>query len=368
MSDFALPGLRDRIFSGARFVRGPVDASRAGPFSVGTVGSVAAATVTAAAIAGLVTWMQGPAALPAKPGLALRPAQTAINDAAMPAVSSTVGKTHQQVDNLAGLRSDPTLRLDTASAWSPAGGLSILTAPSATPADRVATLPMPAPIVAGANPPQPAATAEADDVPLPLPRATPPSVAAIPVPPPTGIQAPPTAVATAPSATVDGKPPSGGFFGMLQRFFTPQPSRTATALLSSNPRTAIYDISAHVVYMPGGEMLEAHSGLGQWLDDPESYNRKDRGVTPPNVYKISLREKPFHGVQALRLTPVGDASMYGRDGMLAHTYMLGENGQSNGCVSFKDYDKFLQAFSNGAVERLIVVPKITSATAYAQAS
>jgi len=72
-----------------------------------------------------------------------------------------------------------------------------------------------------------------------------------------------------------------------------------------------------------------------------------------------------HGVQALRLTPVGEASMYGRDGMLAHTYMLGPNGQSNGCVSFKDYDRFLAAFSNGEVEQLIVVPKLT-ATAFAQ--
>jgi hypothetical protein len=59
--------------------------------------------------------------------------------------------------------------------------------------------------------------------------------------------------------------------------------------------------------------------------------------------------------------------MYGRDGMLAHTYMLGENGQSNGCVSFKDYEKFLTAFNSGEVEQLIVVPKITPATAYAQA-
>jgi hypothetical protein len=94
---------------------------------------------------------------------------------------------------------------------------------------------------------------------------------------------------------------------------------------------------------------------------------KNRGVTPPATYKISMREKLFHGVKALRLTPVGEAQMYGRDGMLAHTYMLGENGQSNGCVSFKDYDKFLTAFSNGEVEQLIVVPKVTSATAYAQA-
>jgi len=75
-------------------------------------------------------------------------------------------------------------------------------------------------------------------------------------------------------------------------------------------------------------------------------------------------------VQALRLTPVGDdAKMYGRDGMLAHTYMLGPNGQSNGCVSFKDYTKFLQAFTSGEIEQLIVLPRVPAApvTTVAQA-
>ena len=32
--------------------------------------------------------------------------------------------------------------------------------------------------------------------------------------------------------------------------------------------TAVYDISARVVYLPDGERLEAHSGLGDKLDDP----------------------------------------------------------------------------------------------------
>ena len=36
--------------------------------------------------------------------------------------------------------------------------------------------------------------------------------------------------------------------------------------------------------------------------------------------------------------------MFGRDGILAHSYMLGPNGQSNGCLSFRDYPKFLRAF------------------------
>ena len=50
--------------------------------------------------------------------------------------------------------------------------------------------------------------------------------------------------------------------------------------------------------------------------------------------------------------------MFGRDGMLAHTYMLGANGQSNGCVSFKDYQKFLSAVLRGEVDRLVVVANL----------
>ncbi len=119
--------------------------------------------------------------------------------------------------------------------------------------------------------------------------------------------------------------------------------------------TAVYDISAHVVYLPNGERLEAHSGLGGLMDDARAVSVRHRGPTPPNVYNLSLREKSFHGVQAIRLTPVGDGNMFGRDGMLAHPYMLGPNGQSNGCVSFADYPKFLNAFRRGDVDKLVVV-------------
>jgi hypothetical protein len=122
--------------------------------------------------------------------------------------------------------------------------------------------------------------------------------------------------------------------------------------------TAVYDISAHTVYLPGGEKLEAHSGLGDKLDDPRYVNVKDRGPTPPNVYGLALREELFHEVRAIRLNPVGDDNMFGRDGMLAHSYMLGANGQSNGCVSFKDYPAFLRAYLRGEVDRLVVVPHL----------
>jgi len=123
-------------------------------------------------------------------------------------------------------------------------------------------------------------------------------------------------------------------------------------------RTAIYDISARTVYLPNGEKLEAHSGLGNKLDDPQYVHVRMRGPTPPNVYDLTLREKLFHGVRAIRLNPVDDGKMFGRDGMLAHPYMLGSNGQSNGCVAFRDYPRFLQAFLSGKVDRLVVVPDL----------
>jgi hypothetical protein len=124
------------------------------------------------------------------------------------------------------------------------------------------------------------------------------------------------------------------------------------------PRTAIYDISAQMVYLPNGERLEAHSGLGPMMDDPSSVRHRNRGVTPPNTYELTLRESLFHGVQAIRLNPVDEDKMFGRDGMLAHSYMLGPSGQSNGCVSFKDYPRFLRAYLRGEVERIVVVPRL----------
>ena len=124
------------------------------------------------------------------------------------------------------------------------------------------------------------------------------------------------------------------------------------------PKTAIYDIAARVVYLPNGDRLEAHSGLGNMMDDARSAPHKNRGVTPPNTYNLTMREALFHGVQALRMTPVGDREMYGRDGILAHTYMLGPSGQSNGCVSFRDYERFLRAYMRGEINRIVVIERL----------
>lgn len=133
---------------------------------------------------------------------------------------------------------------------------------------------------------------------------------------------------------------------------------TSGPLLGYDRWTAVYDISAHTVHLPDGTKLEAHSGLGDKLDNPRFVHVKMRGATPPSVYELSLRERPFHGVRALRLTPVGDGDVFGRAGLLAHTYMLGPRGDSNGCVVFKNYDAFLRAFQNGQIKRLAVVGRL----------
>jgi hypothetical protein len=124
-------------------------------------------------------------------------------------------------------------------------------------------------------------------------------------------------------------------------------------------QTAVYDITARAVYLPDGTKLEAHSGLGAKLDDPRYVHVRMHGATPPHVYDLEPREALFHGVPALRLKPVGgEEAIFGRTGLLAHTYMLGPNGDSNGCVSFKDYYAFLNAYRNGGIKRLAVVAKV----------
>jgi hypothetical protein len=124
-------------------------------------------------------------------------------------------------------------------------------------------------------------------------------------------------------------------------------------------QTAVYDISARMVYLPDGTRLEAHSGLGSKLDDVRYSHVRMQGVTPPHIYELAPREALFHGVPALRLNPIGgEDKIFGRSGLLAHTYMLGPNGDSNGCVSFKDYYAFLRAYREQGIKRLAVLAKV----------
>jgi hypothetical protein len=140
-------------------------------------------------------------------------------------------------------------------------------------------------------------------------------------------------------------------------------TRSQNPMLGGSPpydrQTAVYDIAAKMVYLPDGTRLEAHSGLGSKMDDIRYSHVRMQGVTPPHIYELKPREALFHGVPALRLTPIGgEDKIHGRDGLLAHTYMLGPSGQSNGCVSFKDYYAFLDAYRNKGIRRLAVLAKV----------
>jgi hypothetical protein len=192
------------------------------------------------------------------------------------------------------------------------------------------------------NVPVPPKPERATSVPLPRPHSAQHDIALAPVGQIGPQVAPQVAVATPPPA---------------EKRAAPQEAHNKS-LPAPDSRTAIYDIAAHTVYLPNGDRLEAHSGLSDKMDDPRYVHVRMRGPTPPNVYELALREEPFHGVRAIRLNPVDDGNMFGRDGMLAHTYMLGANGQSNGCVSFRDYRKFLSAFLKGEVDRLVVVANL----------
>ena len=138
------------------------------------------------------------------------------------------------------------------------------------------------------------------------------------------------------------------------------------AALGYDSRTAVYDIKAKALYLPSGVRLEAHSGMGALMDDPDHVDQRMVGATPPAIYDLKPREKLFHGVRALRLTPTEGTSALGRVGLLTHSYMLGPRGDSNGCVSIKDYDRFLKAYDNGEFNRLVVVPSLSGAATASQ--
>jgi hypothetical protein len=133
------------------------------------------------------------------------------------------------------------------------------------------------------------------------------------------------------------------------------------AALGYDKQTAVYDISAHAVYLPSGIRLEAHSGMGSLMDDPEHVSERMVGATPPAVYDLKPRERLFHGVYALRMIPQEANATLGRAGLLTHSFMLGPTGQSNGCVSIRNYDGFLKAYKDGEFTRLVVVPSLNDA-------
>jgi hypothetical protein len=151
-----------------------------------------------------------------------------------------------------------------------------------------------------------------------------------------------------PSQPNDEKPRGGSLFGNWMN---------GGGSAKARKGVAVYDISAAKVYMPDGSVLEAHSGIGHMADNPAYVKHKMKGPTPPHTYNLRMRERRFHGVEAIRMLPVDGKNKYGRDGFLTHSYLLrGGRAESHGCVAFKDYNKFLNAFKKGKIQQLVVVP------------
>ncbi len=151
-----------------------------------------------------------------------------------------------------------------------------------------------------------------------------------------------------------------GIFSDLKKVFNSGKS----GLPGRGSGIAVYDIASATVYMPDGTKLEAHSGIGHMKDNPDYTDHRMVGPTPPNIYNLRMREARFHGVEAIRMLPTDHAAMKGRNGILAHTYMLRGTNGSNGCVVFKNYNRFLTAFKAGRVNKMIVVPDLSHLQTY----
>jgi hypothetical protein len=208
---------------------------------------------------------------------------------------------------------------------------------------------------------KPAATA----VGIPLPRSRP--VAADQ--PAQTSQALALATTTSPTTPAESLPPQPAERSVMQKFSDMVKTRVTLAslglgkapdlaALGYDNETAVYDLTAHAVYLPNGTVMEAHSGMGSLRDDPDHVSVHNTGATPPAVYSLKPREKDFHGVAALRMTPVDGSDIGGRSGLLVHSYMLGPNGDSNGCISVRDYDRFLKAYNDGQFTHIAVVNSV----------
>lgn len=263
---------------------------------------------------------------------------------AEPAPAPAAPAPRQSLSQAAPQEAEP--RLDTRWAFAPIGGSAPFTLTMSVPEEVVISEHAPRTRMVPLPPANPLLALESAE-------AVPPVVATPPIPARNPLLGVERKLASLPPAAEDDRDLKPA----------PVPRGSNVALPGPSDRYAIYDITAKTVYMPSGERLEAHSGYGSMFDDPRHVARKMRGPTPPNVYNLTMREALFHGVEAIRMNPVDQGKMFGRDGILAHTYMLGPRGDSNGCVSFADYSRFLAAFKRGEVKQMIVVAKLETTPA-----
>lgn len=135
---------------------------------------------------------------------------------------------------------------------------------------------------------------------------------------------------------------------------------SSTGWPGKGTRVAIYDVSNATVHMPDGTKLRAHSGIGKMRDNPRYEHVKMSGPTPAGIYRLKMRERRFHGVEAIRMLSIDGRDPKNRTGLLTHTNLLRGQKGSHGCVAFQNYEPFLKAFKRGHVTMLVVVPELPS--------
>ncbi len=130
---------------------------------------------------------------------------------------------------------------------------------------------------------------------------------------------------------------------------------------AAHNKTAIYDISAATVYLPSGEKLEAHSGIATCATIRAMLTRRC----------VALRHRALISFRCVKAYSTGSKQCVCSQPMVAirttatacwrtHTCCAGQD--SNGCVVFKDYARFLRAFKRGEVNRMIVVTSMSSSS------
>lgn len=189
---------------------------------------------------------------------------------------------------------------------------------------------------------------------VPLPEARPRIEATLPAGKPAETK-PASAKGAAPKAELAYAKPGRTLFGDL---FGSKSSSTGWP--GSNTKVAIYDVSNATVYLPNGTKLRAHSGIGHMRDNPRYENVKMTGPTPAGIYRLSMREKRFYGVEAIRMTSIDGRDPKNRTGLLTHTNLLRGQTGSHGCVAFQNYEPFLKAFKRGEINMMVVVPELPS--------
>ena len=131
-------------------------------------------------------------------------------------------------------------------------------------------------------------------------RSRPPGWRPAPCPAPATCSAPPWRRSRPSSRSSSASAPPRPARSRVRR--SPMPARTPCRRRrrapGSAPRpnsvagTAVYDITARTVTLPSGEVLEAHSGLGEAMDNPRYVHLRMRGSTPPGTYDADRARAP----------------------------------------------------------------------------